>query len=104
MRSIRQLSSAACEHGLESYDVCPLPCRVSSTEPAICLLTACASIRGVAGSFVPPTSRMGGAPSTVSGPCLIFGLTGHNPHCRLEYWLHGPKNGDALVYAGPRAS
>src|SRR6266702_5991424 len=89
---------------LDSYDVWPLPWRVSRTEPAICPLTDCASTYGVAGSFVPPTKRIGGAPSTVRGPCLYFGLAGHKPHCRLAYWLHGPKNGDALVYAGPRAS
>src|SRR5439155_8509383 len=95
VRSIKYASSAACAHRLASYDVWPLPRPVSKTEPAICRLTYCASAYGVAGSLVPPTSRIGGVPLTVSDSWPCFGLTGQYAHCRFEYWSHGRKNGEA---------
>src|SRR5712691_10663636 len=82
----------------------PLPCRVRSTDPAIVLLTDCAHAYGVAGSPVPPTSRIGGAPSAVSGPGCPVGLTGQYAQARFEYWVAGPNNADAFANVGPRAS
>src|SRR5438093_3170942 len=101
---MRYASSAACAQGLESYEVWPFPVRVSRIDPSMSRLTACASAYGVAGSFVPPTRRIGGAPFTVSGPCPVFGLAGQRPHCRLAYWFHGPKNGEAFANSAPNLS
>src|SRR5947209_16388453 len=98
------LSSAPCAHVLDPYEVWPLPLRVSKTEFGIWLLTACAHAYGVAGSLVPPTSRIGGAPSAVIGPTAPVGFTGQYAQARFEYWVGGPKNGDALANAGPSAS
>ncbi len=33
-----------------------------------------------------------------------FGFTGQYAHCRFEYWLQGPKKGEALANAGPSRS
>src|SRR5207247_3673462 len=101
---LRSSSSPACAHALASYEVWPLPSRVTSTEPGICLCTDCASAYGVAGSLVPPTRSIGAAPLTVRGSFVCFAFTGQKAHCRLEYWLHGPKKGAAWANLGPRAS
>src|SRR5260370_4758384 len=91
-------------HALLSYETWPLPSRVRSTDPVSTLLTAFAQARGVAGSPVPPTRRIGGAPTAVIGPTEPLGLTGQYAQMRLEYWKTGPNNAEALANLGPSAS
>ena len=91
-------------HGLASYEMWPWPLRVMSTELVSCLCTFWAHTYGVAGSPVPPTSRIGGALSAVNGPACPVGGTGQYAHPRFEYWVAGPKCGEACAYEGPNAS
>src|SRR5260370_24959425 len=47
---------------------------------------------------------MGGAPSAPSGPTAWVGVAGQYAQVSVEYWVHGPKKGEAFAKAGPRAS
>src|SRR5260370_35029111 len=91
-------------HALLSYETWPLPSRVKSTDPVSTLLTAFPQARGVAGSPVPPTRRIGGAPTAVIGPTDPFGLTGQYAQVRLEYWKAGPNKAQAPAHFGPSTS